>query len=317
MSVINTIHPFIDLWLINNTYDYISEPKYLSATSILKPLKSIVLSYREVPNSTIDLQDSIAASMGTAIHDSIEKAWFSKNLPNNLELLGHKNNIEVNPVEPSKDKIQVYLEQRQIKQFCGWKIGGKFDCIFDGTLIDVKTTSVYTYSSGSHDEDYIKQCSIYRWLNQDKVTSDTFYICFIFKDWTANNTYKSGYPRSRIVFKPYTLMSVEDTEAYLRNKLFQIDCNLQKPQDELPPCSDSELWRSSTVYKYYSDPTKVGGRSNKNFTSYEEALEYKASKASKEPNGIIITYLGQAKRCKYCPCNHICEQGMGNLYGHK
>lgn len=38
---------------------------------------------------------------------------------------------------------------------------------------------------------------------------------------------------------------------------------MNKPDEEIPECTDEELWRSPTKYKYYSDPNKTSGRSTK------------------------------------------------------
>ena len=84
----------------------------------------------------------------------------------------------------------------------------------------------------------------------------------------------------------------------------QLKDNLDKPEDEIIPCRDKDLWLSPTVYKYYSDSTKTNGRATKNFTSLEEANAYATSKGK----GIVKTVLGTPKRCMYCPAYSICSQ---------
>ena len=69
----------LQVWLAGDSYDYVNNPKYISATSILKPVRQIVLSKR-LSEQDIDLSDKIAVSTGTAIHDGIECAWTNPKL---------------------------------------------------------------------------------------------------------------------------------------------------------------------------------------------------------------------------------------------
>ena len=70
------------VWLLHDEYDYIREENYISATSLLRSTKQIILSKR-VPseNREADVTDFLAARFGHAVHDSIEKAWRSAALP--------------------------------------------------------------------------------------------------------------------------------------------------------------------------------------------------------------------------------------------
>ena len=37
---------YLAAWLANDEYDYVSDPKYISATSLMKPIKELILSGR-------------------------------------------------------------------------------------------------------------------------------------------------------------------------------------------------------------------------------------------------------------------------------
>ena len=64
------------VWLLHDEYDYVDNPKYLSATTLLKPIKQIVMKHRvDFSDQSIDVMDFVSTSMGTGLHDSIEKAW--------------------------------------------------------------------------------------------------------------------------------------------------------------------------------------------------------------------------------------------------
>ena len=110
----------LQVWLASDLYDYIDNPKYISATSILKPVRQIVLSKR-LPEQDIDISDKIAVNTGTAIHDGIERSWCNPgiglmklNYP--LEFL-EKILVNPKPEDIREDSIPVYIEQRAVKEF--------------------------------------------------------------------------------------------------------------------------------------------------------------------------------------------------------
>lgn len=303
---VDGINLLFSVWLANDSYDYISEDNYISATQLLKPTRQIILSMRS--DAAIDIKDRLAVSTGTAIHDSVEKAWL-EHYDTNMRALGYSDHlisqIKINPEKVELGDIPVYIEHRAVKELNGFKIGGKFDFVLNGNLHDIKTSSTYTYMEDSKREDYILQGSIYRYLNQDIITGSDITIDYFFTDWSKINALSnSQYPQSRCLSKSYPLLSVLDTEKYLKTKLREIKTNLNKPEDEIIPCPDKDLWLSPTVYKYYSDPTKINGRATKNFDSLEEANNYAASKGK----GIVKTVLGTPRRCMYCPAYSICSQ---------
>jgi hypothetical protein len=68
----------IAVWLATDHYDYDPDPNHLSATTLLRPLRQIILSRRLSPeDNPVELESLVNSRMGTAIHDSIEKAWKS------------------------------------------------------------------------------------------------------------------------------------------------------------------------------------------------------------------------------------------------
>lgn len=312
----NKINPLIDVWLAADNYDSIRDSKYISATTLLKPLKQIILPRQQELDKVIDLHNLIPSSLGSAIHESIEQAW-KANYKESLKLLGYPDSIidsiRINPTEPEEDTISVYIEQRKIRKLSGWNIGGKFDFILDGVLHDIKSTSVWTKILGSHDTDYIRQCSIYRWLNPELITQDYFNICFIYTDWSKfKSETEKDYPKSRIEIKSFKFLSLKETEQYIANKLKLIDKYLNKSQNEIPECTDEDLWRTPTVYKYYANPEKLT-RSTKNFETKEEADLYRASKGT----GIVLEVKGNVRRCQYCSCFDVCQQKEEYFNGPK
>lgn len=300
------------VFLATDTYDHIDTPNYISVTSLIKPVRQLILASRVQPAEVApDLGAMINSRMGTAIHDGIERAW-KDNYVNALKALGYPerviSRIRINPAEDelSQDIIPVYLEQRSFKKVGKYTIGGKFDFIGEGRVEDFKTTSTFTAMSKNKDDDYILQGSLYRWLNPKLVTRDEMAIQFIFTDWSAAKAKTDpSYPQKRIQERVLKLKSLPETDAYVRRKLALIEQYWDAPEDQIPDCLDADLWRSEPVFKYYKNKDKVGGRSTKNFETKQEAYDRLAVDGHV---GVVIEHPGQVKACHYCAGATVCTQ---------
>lgn len=307
------------VWLINDDYDYVrGVNKYISATTLMKPIRQIILPKRLPPElAETDVEDFIARGLGKAIHDSMEKAWV-KNYRRNLELLGYPDavidRVRINPTDDELKTVEgilpIFLEQRLFRQFEGYTIGGKFDLVTEGIVQDNKSTSAYSWLFGGKDDDYRLQMSLYRWLDAGqpvpKITEDFGLINFVFTDWQKMQAKSNpNYPQKRVEQKRIELMSLEATEMWVRGKLMLIESNQETPEEHILECTPDELWQSEPKYKYYADATKTAGKSTKNFDS---AMDARAHQASKGGAGVIKTIPGEPKRCGYCEVFPICTQ---------
>ena len=179
----------MSVWAIHDDYDYQDEENYISVTSLLKPIKQIILGARAPKQETIDISDFVSRAMGTAIHASVEKAW--EHYEVNLKKLGYPkevvDRVRINP-EPEElfeGCIPIYIEQRAKKKIAGYTVGGKFDMVAEGIVHDNKTTSAYTWVFGGRDDEHKMQGSLYRWLNPEKITENFIRINYLFTDWQA------------------------------------------------------------------------------------------------------------------------------------
>lgn len=307
------------VWLVSDGYDFSpGTQKAISVTSLIKPVRQILLRERltEEVQDTPDVSDYIASRLGHSIHDSIEQCWKDdKTRTRALRLLGYPDEVidkmVINPKDPSEVEYPIYLEQRMYRNFRGYTITGKFDMIINGHLHDHKSTSAWSYILGSKDSDYAMQGSLYRWLSDGKVTDDAMDIEFVFTDWQrAMAKQNPNYPQSRVISHHIELKTLEETERYLNDKIDELEAYADKPEPELPFCSDLDLWRSEPVWKYYSNPAKTDGRATKNFDNPNDAAAFRASKG----RGVVIEVPGKVKACSYCPCFNICSQK--DLYEH-
>ena len=313
-------------WLAGDEYDFHANgQKAISATSLLKPVRQILLRERLTPETaqTPDVTDRIAARLGHSLHDSMEKIWVTGQYREALATLGYPqkliDRIVVNPSEHDlrtrNDIIPVWVEQRGSREIMGYRISGKFDLVMDGELNDYKSTSTFTYTKGGKDEDYCLQGSIYRWIHRDKITSDYIHINFIFTDWMRSRAKQSpDYPQQRVLTHRVKLMSIQETDTWIRNRLRALEEHADLDEPDLPFCTDKDLWRGETTWRYYSDPKKAldpNAKSSKNLTSLAEAQAHMASKGGK---GAIVEKPGSPKACGYCPAFPICSQK--DLYEH-
>ncbi len=153
----------------------------------------------------------------------------------------------------------------------------------------------------------MQQGSIYRWLNQDIIVGDTIKIQLIFTDWSAMKARTDrNYPQSRVLQQEIKLMSVEETQTFVTNKLETLARLEAMPQASLPLCTPDELWQKPDQWKYYKNPAKKS-RSTKNFDTLNEAV----IRQSNDGNvGEIVHVPGQVTKCKYCDVQEICLQAQ-------
>lgn len=309
------------LWLTTDDYQFGASADEISATALIRSPRYIIGSRRQMYPEQFpehlrlpsvadvelpDIQSRIASRVGTAIHEAVEKAWLLHH-KEGLEALGYPSStverVTLNPDLKEPDKLAVYMENRLYKDIeVGGKkftISGQYDMIVNGNLHDIKTTGTYSYETGTNDDKYTLQGSIYRWLNPELITGDTLTINFLFLDWKQfMSKPDDSYPPAKAYFKKYPLMSLQDTEAYIRNKLKQLAQYWDMPLDSIPCCTPQELFKQPPVFKYYKEGYKDGARSTKNFKTFAEASAYRADKGKHQ--GDIIEHKGKPYMCSFC-----------------
>jgi len=321
----------VAVYLATDHYDYV--PDAISATGLLKPVRATVLS-RRVPaeQQSIDVIDVFKSRLGTSIHDGIEKVWTGDHYKQAMRKLGYTqkvvDRIVVNPADilteagydiealeeadtfithgtSPKDAIPVFMEIRGFREIDGQKISGKFDFAAEGRIEDFKSTSTFTFTHQTKVGDYKLQGSIYRWLHPKIITEDHIHIQYLFTDWMAGKAKNNpNYPQSPTIHQSIPLLSLEETEQFVRTKLSAIQRFIDSPQDNLPACTDEELWRKPPSYKYYKNPKKMT-RSTKNYTTPQEAYRRLADDGNV---GLVVEKSGEVVACRFCPAASVCTQ---------
>lgn len=302
----------VAVWLATDTYDHNRDPYTISATALLKPIKQAILSKRVPPEDDVeDISGLVKSSIGTAIHDSIEHAWTTPELLQKaLTKLGYAKKlidrvvVNPDPKDVKEGQIPVYLEKRTAKRVGKWLVTGKFDFIIEGKLRDFKSTSAYTKIFGNKDHDYIKQGSLYRWLNPDIVTDPQMAIDFIFTDFSAAKAIQDPkYPRNQVESQDFELEPIPVVQRFVERRLDEIERLMDAPEEDLPECTLDELWADPTVWKYYKK--KDAKRATKNFDNPGEANKRLAADGH---TGKVVEVPGKVKACKYCPAFMVCKQ---------
>lgn len=315
------------IWLASDDYLYAKSANEISTTTLMRSPRYIIATRRamypeEFPEElrltpveqslfTQDISERVPARVGTAIHSAIDSAITTKT-NQALKSMGYPDTlierILINP-EPEQikpDSVVIRTEQRAYREIDGFVISGQYDVVMDGVVHDIKSTSTFTYTSGSMDKKYIIQGSIYRWLNPSIITGDELVINFLFTDWNRNYSFnREDYPQSRAIGKSFPLWNLEQTEMYIQDKLNQIKKHWNDPLHLIPCCTDDDLYTSLPTYKYYKTGYEEGKRSTKNFDNYNEATLYRA-----KHGGIGDIREDKGKPFK-CPC---CDIGIPNFF---
>jgi hypothetical protein len=253
--------------------------KHLSATTLLKGMKEIILTQRHWDELTDDAADRMWAIFGTAVHAL-------------LETEGEHEFTECD--------IEVPLAQ-------GVTITGKIDNynMESGVITDYKTASVWKVIMKDF-EDWRMQGLIYAWLlskNKFKVTRCRFIA--ILKDQSKSKAkLDKEHPQSPVhVYEfPITAAELNEAEAYVNSRLSEYLKCLDKPDDEIPPCADKERWASETGYA-------VKKQGNKRAVRVLPAKAEADAMAAKLGAGHYVeTRPGESRKCAaYCICCDFCN----------
>lgn len=293
----------VAVWCVDDTYD---NNNTVSATTLLKPVRQIVLGKLNSSNIKRDLIDFFAAMKGTAIHNAIEDAWI-KRYKDNLKKLGYPDSvidkIRINPEEDSQCEMPIYIEKRLYRNLPEFQctVSGQIDMIIDGQLYDFKTSTVAGIKNDDTINKYTLQGAVYMWLDPERkyIKNDSLKLEFILTDWSKAKTENPNYPQS-----PFVEIEVfpdrNNIQQYIENKLRQVNEALET--NVIPECSPEDLWLDKPKFKYYSSYTAT--KALKVFDTFEEANAFMLSKGK----GFVKEVQGTARRCKYCPVHNFCTQ---------
>ena len=256
---------------------YVQGDNDISTTSLLSPPRLVQLRKRHKTDE--DVTDLIWALIGNNTHHILERIH-------------------------TPDCIK---EQRFYADVLGWRIGGQVDLyeIKTKTHSDYKVTSVWAVLHGIKPEweNQLNINSYLLWYNNYRV--ERHQIVALLRDWSKYKAHEDGYPSCQVKVVPAPLWEPEETINYLECQVFLHQKAEETPDDELPPCTPSEMWEEPTKYAVMKKKRKSAVR-----VLGSEADCYKYIEQKKlDKNHYIEERKGTRKRCdNYCVCAQNCNQ---------
>ena len=260
--------------------DYEPTPKRYSATTLLKPVREILLKRRHDKNLTQDCSEMIWLLFGQAVHQILEKYGTGKN-------------------EFTEERLSYTLEN-------GYTVSGIID-FYDmekEEVVDYKTASVWKVMFREFTE-WKRQGLIYAWLlwkNGLPVKTVKFYA--ILKDHSTREAKtKADYPKLPIVEVKFNVTEgrLQAVDEFIRGKIDELIKYEDAPDDELPLCSPEDRWNDGDKYAVMKKGRKTALRV---LDSKEEAERYKAENGG----DYIELRRGTDKKCiDYCLCCERCS----------
>ena len=260
--------------------EYKPTPKRYSITTLLKPVKEILLKRRHNEEIEQDCSEMIWLLFGKAVHSVLENYGTGEN-------------------EFTEERIEAELEN-------GYTVSGVLDFydIDKGEVVDYKTASVWKTIYKDYD-DWKTQGLGYAWLLHQKglpCNKVTFYA--ILKDWqTSKAKHDSTYPQLPIARVSFNVSKKEISEIdkFIRDKIDLLAKYEGAPDSELPLCTADERWNSGDKYAVMKKGRKTAMRV---LDSLNEAEEWKIANGG----DYIETRKGEDKKCNdYCLCCEYCD----------
>lgn len=262
--------------------------KRFGVTTMLLPIREIVLRRRHEDEIEVDVADCINKLFGTAFHSLIEKH--------------DKTNMS-----------EISLE----KEVNGLTLVGRLD-LYDNVneeIIDYKTATVWKIMFKDFD-DWRKQGLLYAWLCMQNgyIIKRVKFIAFL-KDWTAREQRSKGedYPKSQIYCYEFEvdINDLMEIENWLQAKFKALKEELDKSDENLLACTQEECWYTGDKYAVYKNASDV--RATRVFDTREEAEGYLAEKMGGK--GVVMFRQGEYRKCQdYCDvcnfCNLYKERGL-------
>lgn len=258
-----------------------NEEGCLSATTLLKGTKEIILENRHFDEIVIDASDEVWSVFGTATHTVLEH-----------------------------QEDEAFKEEKFSVDVLDYKVTGKVDRydMAHETLEDWKTTSVWKVIF--HDfEDWKRQGLIYTWLLRQsglKVRHIRF-IAFLKDHSKSEAKKKADYPQAPVYIYEFDPSEDELThiEAYIKEKVFEVSANAEKKDDEIAECSPEQRWTTPAKWAVMKEGRKTAV---KLCDSEEEALNFIEELEKDKDKHFVEERKGQDKKClDYCSCCEFCS----------
>ena len=249
----------------------------ISATTLLKGAKQIVLERRHWDELEDDVSNRCWALFGTAVHRLLE---------------------EQNPDAFTEERFAVEVGDKVVT--------GQVD-LYDmvrSEITDYKTSSVWKIVYKSFD-DWRKQGLIYAWLmKQNGLEVKRCRFVAMLRDWSKTEAERNAdYPKSQVYEYCFEVEKddLDEIEGFIRDKVSEVSNAEKYDDDKIEPCSAEERWEKPTTYAVMKEGRKTAVRV---FDTKDEADKL----ASTDTKLSVVERKGQSVRCKdYCLCSKFCS----------
>ena len=255
--------------------------KCLSATTLLKGTKEIILTDRYFDEITVDASEEVWAVFGTAVHSILEH-----------------------------QEDEAFKEESFSVDVFDYKVTGKVDRydMKHETIEDWKTASVWKVIYHDFD-DWKRQGLIYTWLlRQSGLNVRHIRFVALLKDHSKSEAKKKAdYPQTPVYIYEFDPTEDELTsiEAYIKDKVFEVSANAEKPDDEIAECSPEQRWSTPAKWAVMKEGRKTAV---KVCDTEEEALNFIEELEKDKDKHFVEERKGQDKKCSdYCPCAPFCS----------
>jgi len=223
--------------------DYDKDENYISATTLLKPTREILISRRWSGLEYYDVSDRIAIKIGTGLHNLRENTPYDNALMREERMFCSLNHLGVTKfgLSGKPDLIDFDYNQPQIESNKGLVV-----------IEDLKVSSIYKLKYGDFN-DYILQLSILKYLAlrdenfknileenniaQEEVSfSEYGIITFLAKDWSNRDRTVSPIAIKEI---PLKLLGDKEIEQRIERKCIELQKYWDiESQEDFPTCSE-------------------------------------------------------------------------------
>ena len=255
-----------------------NDPGRLSATTLLKGTKEIILTDRHWDDLEEDVEDRIWALVGTTMHKVLEK-------------------------EGKND----FSEEFMSSEVDGITVTGRIDNynLETEVVTDWKSVSVFKILFQDF-ESWRQQGLIYAWLlHKNGFVVKTCRFVAIIKDHRKREARrKPSYPQTPLYVYQFdvTPEGLEEIEVYIKNKIALFKQQEDLADDDIPPCTPEERWDKPTKYAV----KKEGRKSAVRVLDIEEMAQKMAADLGKGHSVEIRP--GESTRCmEYCSCCEFCD----------
>lgn len=249
----------------------------ISATTLLKGEKEIVLTDRHFDEITVDASDMVWATFGSAFHLLMEHQEDDSFKEERFEVPVGKFTVT--------GKVDRYDLEREI-------------------LEDWKTASVWKVIYGDF-ADWKEQGLTYAWLlKQNGLTVKKCRFVALLKDHSKTEAKrKADYPQKPVYVYEFEVTDEElaAVENRIVSKVAKVASAYELEDDKIAPCTAEERWATADKYAVMKDGRKTA---LKVCDTKEEA-----EKLLSELGGTRIEERkGESKKCAdYCPCREFCN----------